>query len=359
MSRVAADRRGFALPAVILLVALLTVLLTSGLSRARTERQIAQASDEMATALTVAQSGLQTYMGTVTSRPADGDSTRINVIGGFANVVVHLVRRPADSTQRSLYLVRSTGIAINPDSGSAPRARRTVAQFAEWEPAYLLRRAAFTAANGIRKNAGSELAWHRISGVDWGSVCSPSEASIPGLRTTDTALVDPDPAVTYQGSPGLIEHGAGQGAAIAAQTGVDWAAALGPALVPDYTTFRNGDWDFPIQRVLGNLTPPVLAGGSGLLIVSGDMTIEGALVFNGVILVGGDIDFDENSSVVVRGLVVSGLNYQLGMSPGRSDIGDGLILDIRFASCYVEQAAARLRGFAPVRNAWLDTWATY
>jgi hypothetical protein len=359
MSGPAADRRGFALPAVILLVALLTVLLTGGLTRARTERQIAQAADEMAAAYAVAQSGLQTYMGTVTTRPADGDSTRINVIGGYANVVIHLVRRPADTTQRSLYLVRSTGVAIDPDSGATPRAKRILAQFAEWEPAHLLRRAAFTAANGVRKNGGSPLAWHRISGVDWSSTCSPSEPSIAGLRTTDTTNLADDPVVNYAGSPGLIQQGPGLGGVIAGETGIDWAAALGPSIMPDYTSFKNGEWGFPIQRVTGDLTPPLLSGTSGLLIVSGDLNIEGVFLFYGVILVGGDIDLGENSSLVVRGLVVSGLNYQLGMTPGRSDIGDGILLDIRFASCYVENAMAPLRGLAPVRNAWLDTWASY
>jgi hypothetical protein len=358
MTRRVADRGGFALPAVILLVALLTVLLTSGLTRARVERQIAQASDDMATAYAVAQSGLQTYMGTVTTIPADGDSTRINVTGGYANVVVHLVRRPADTTVRRLYLVRSTGVAITPDSGAAPRARRTLAQFAEWEPAHILRRAAFTAANGIRKNEGVSP-WHRITGNDLSSACSPTEPAIPGARTTTVTIEDPDPTVSYLGDPGLIEHGGGQSVAIATQTGIDWAAALGPSILPDYASFQNGNWSFPIQRVFGDLSAPLLAGGSGLLIVSGDLTISGAFVFHGVILVGGDIDLGEYSSVFIKGLVVSGLNYQLGDTPGRSDIGDGLILDIAFASCYVEQAMAPLRGLAPVRNAWLDTWASY
>jgi type II secretory pathway pseudopilin PulG len=350
-----ADRRGFALPVVILIVALLTVLLTTGLSRARTERQIAQASDETSEALAVAQSGLQTYLGTVTSRPADNDSIRVNVTGGYANVVVHLVRRPADTTRRSLYLVRSTGVVINPDSGAAPRAQRTIAQFAEWEAGFMLRRAALTAANGIYKRDGAAIL--RIWGTDY-SGCSPSASAIPGLRTTDTTG-SATPTVDYSGAPGLIEHGSSEGPAIAAATAINWAGAMGGDLVPDYTSFQNFNFSYPIQRITGTLNRGLVTGGSGLLVVTGDLNISEFFFFQGIILVGGAIDFDPGSWVVIRGLVVSGLNEQLGINPPRTEYGNGSYLEIQYASCYVELALAPLRGLAPVRNAWLDTWASY
>jgi len=350
------DRRGFALPAVILLVALLTVLLMSGLSRARTERQIAQASDEAAGALAVAQSGLQTYLGTATTRPLDADSTRINVTGGYANVVTHLVRQPADTTQRSLYLVRSTGITINPDSGAAPRAQRTVAQFAEWEAGFMLRRAALTAANGIQVRNGSAII--TFTGNDYAG-CTPAEPPIPGLRTTAVGGA-PNPVPTYVGSPaGLIEEGAAQGATVAAQTAINWAGALGGDLIPDYTTFQNWNFAYPIQRVAGDLTLSSASGGSGLLVVPGDFTIDAFFLFYGIILVGGELDFDGGSWAVIRGLVISGLNEQLGINPQRTEFGDGSYLEIQYASCYIQQALAPLTGLAPVRNAWLDTWASY
>lgn len=351
-----ADRRGFALPVVILIVALLTVLLTTGLSRARTERQIAQASDETSEALTVAQSGLQTYLGTVATRPADGDSVRINVTGGYANVVVHLVRRPADTTQRSLYLVRSTGVVINPDSGAAARAQRTIAQFAEWEAGYILRRGALTAANGVRKRNGSGTM--RIWGHDY-SGCSPTAASIPGMRATSDTMGVPNPVVDYQGAPPVILEGPAAGAAVATQTAINWAGALGGDLTPDYTSFQNFDFSYPIQRVIGDVSRSVASGGSGLLIVSGDLTITGFFFFQGIILVGGAIHFDDDSWVVIRGLVVSGLNEQLGMNPNQNRYGQGDYLEIQYASCYVQLALAPLKGLSPVRNAWLDSWASY
>lgn len=355
MTTVLHDRRGFALPTVILLVALLTVLLTSGLTRARTERQIAEASDETAAALAIAESGLQTYYGTRTTRPPDLDSARINVSGGYANVIAHLVRRPADTTQRSLYLIRSTGVTINPDSGAQPRATRTIAQFAEWEAGYMLRRAALTVINGLRKKGGT--ATLTFNGNDYCGM----QAPIPAVRSTTWETGPPAPVPTYLPSPpGLVAEGASAGPTIAAQTAIDWAGALGGEIIPDYTSFQNGNFTYPIQRITGNLTLTGTQFGSGILIVSGDLDLAGSFFyFQGLVLVGGRIDFDAGFQMI-RGLVVSGLNEQLGMNPQKTEMGgDGKNVYVYYDSCFLEAALARLSGLSPVRNAWLDTWASY
>jgi Tfp pilus assembly protein PilX len=357
MTRVIPSRlrndRGFALPTVILLIALLTILLTSGLSRARTERQIAEATDETATAFTIAQGGLQTYLGTTTSPPPDGDSTRVNETGGYANVVVNLVRNPADTTERLLYLIRSTGVVINPDSGARAQATHTVAQFAEWETGKVLPRAALTAANSIRKRNGTAAL--SFSGNDACGVNAP----IPGVVTT-TLTGPPYPAPTFQGSPGLLEEGASAGPTVAAQTLINWAGALGGDLTPDYTSFRQGDFGYPIVRVAGDLTVSGIKFSSGILVVPGDFDIEGSFFyFEGIILVGGKIEFG-SSFTQVRGLVVSGLNEQLGVNPQRTEIGgDGNNLFLYYDSCKVKTAMQPLTGLAPVRNAWMDNWASY
>jgi hypothetical protein len=249
----AENRRGFALPAVILLVALLTLLLTSGLTRVRTDRQIAHASEETAGALTLAEGGLETYLGTTTTAPADGDSARINLVGGYANVTAHLVRRPADSLLRRLYVIRATGVAINPLEGATPQAVRTVARFAEWQIGYIARRAALTAANGLRQRPGAP-SYLRIYGQD--GACG-TEPTIPGARTTTFITDSGPPLPDFQGAPPLREQGAGAGATIASQTEIDWAATIGGGIVPDYTTFHNGDASYPVQLKSGDL---VLAG---------------------------------------------------------------------------------------------------
>lgn len=358
MTRIVPDDRGFALPAVILLVALLTVLLTSGLTRARTERQLADASDDFAAAMAIAESGLQTYYGTVTAPPSDGDSVRINVTGGYANVIVHLVRRPADTTQPMLYIVRSTGIVINPAVGPIPQSRRTAAQFAEWEYGYLLRRATLTVANGLlHRSRNSDPAHLEVNGTDLCGVSPP----IPGIRgKTLNWGGPPDPDTIIVGSPRLIEGGTSD--SIAAQTRIDWAAAWGGDLIPDYATLQNGSTTYPIQRVAGTLTLTGTTAGSGLLLVQDDLVIQGtSFTFNGIILVGGLIHFwaDYNR---VNGLVVSGLNGSALTSPTRTGSGppdNRRDTYLYYDACRVDSALAAVSGFVPIRNAWFDTWATY
>jgi hypothetical protein len=350
------DRRGFALPVVILVVALLTVLLTSGLARARTERQIAHASDETSEALAVAQSGLQAYFGTVTARPLDGDSVRINMPGGYANVVALLVRQPADTLEETLYLVRSTGFVINPDSGATPRARRTVAQFATWGIARIERLAALTTINGLRHldtpNIEPRL---EVSGIDQCAVQAPTA----GIRTSQMIWAGTDPDTSLVGSPsGIVVQAS---ATIRADSRIDWPGVLGGDLVPDYTTFQNGSATYPIQRVLGSLTVSGVVSSSGLLVVQNDLTTGGtSFSFDGIILVGGRVLFRADSNVV-RGLVVTGLDPA---TPSPSETGGNPSGNERhtfvfYNSCAVQQVLARMAGLSPVRNAWLDTWATY
>jgi hypothetical protein len=340
------DQRGFALPLVILLVALLTVLLTTGLTRARTERQIAHASDETALARTIAQGALQIFLAGMNVRPLDRDSERINYIGGYANVIAHLVRRPADTTERSLYVLRSTGVVINPDSGPRGWATHTVAQFAEWETGHMHRAGALTAIGSIF--AGNPFGSVRISGIDSCSV----EAPIPGARTTGT-IGPRRNDLTLEGNPPLMDSE--NWSTILDSTDVDWASALGGGLTPDYTTFQNGDTTYSIQRISGNLSISSPSSGTGVLVVGGTLTVSSPFTFSGIVLVNGAILFSA-TSVRIEGLVIAGLG---GGGGPKVAVGgtSGQQITITFSSCAVSRALIPLTGLAPVRNAWMDVWA--
>ncbi|MEE8251915.1 MAG: hypothetical protein V3R24_09265, partial [Gemmatimonadales bacterium] len=90
------SERGFALPTVIFLVTFLTVLLATALARARSDHEVADSGQSVVDALAIAESGLQIYLDGQTSRPSDGDSVRINVTGGYTDVVVLVLQNPAD-----------------------------------------------------------------------------------------------------------------------------------------------------------------------------------------------------------------------------------------------------------------------
>lgn len=356
---------GFALPLVLFLVALLTALLAAGLTRVRTERQITEASDAMTMATAVAWNGLQTYVGTLNLdacerpiRPPDGDSVRINVPGGYAEVVARVVRRPPDSLANWLYLVRSTGYAIAPAGGPTPIATHTAVQFAEWQSGLLSLPAAFTAANGLTRTPGGTGQFH---GADESAMAGCQAAPLAALRVPaggTPSLYDYD----LTGNPYVWESGTSAGVVTGAH--LDWGRTLTPgAIVPDYATVQLDDPSYPIQLVSGSAVlgaPGATVTGYGLLIVSGSLWVQGSIVqWYGVILVGGAIHFDALDQRFA-GLVASGLNAQLGTGPGPGTIGGSdNYTDIDYNSLYVRRAMLPLTGFAPVTNARFDNWWTY
>jgi hypothetical protein len=354
-------REGFALPAILLLVALLTALLTAGLTRASTDLQVAVASQAVDEAAVVARSGLATYLGTVVAdgclravRPPDGDSVRVNVAGGYADVVARVVRRPADSLANWLYLVRASGHVIWPSMGATPVANRTVAQFAEWQSGRLALPAAFTAVNGLVRAPGGDGELH---GADEHGTSGCQTGARRSLRVAGTV-----PDLTDFDLTGNATLGGGVPADIVTNAHIDWGAVLTPGrIIPDYTSPQPDDGTYPIQLVTGNATlgaGGALTTGRGLLIVSGDLTVIGSAVqWYGVVLVGGSIAFDA-ADQRFDGLVASGLNAQLGLPTSAGVIG-GDYLDIDFNAMYVYLAMRPLTGFAPIENALVEHWATY
>jgi hypothetical protein len=344
-----------------MLIVLLTALLTAGLARTASDLRIASASQAIDQASVVARSGLQTYLGWVSFdgcgqplRPADGDSVRINVPGGYAEVVARVVRRPADTLANWLYLVRSSGYVIWPEAGTTPMANRTVAQFAEWQSGQLALPAAFTAANGLTRIPGGSGQLH---GAD--------EYTAPGCQTLarrSLRVAGTTPSLADFNLTGGSPDGGGTGAGIVDAARLDWGAILTPGrIVPDFTSPQPDDGSYPIQFVTGDASLGSLGAttfGRGLLIVSGDLRVLGSFVqWYGVVLVGGQILFDA-ADQRFDGLVASGLNRQIGLAPPVGTIG-GDYTDIDYDSRYVRLALHPLTGFAPVANAYLEHWRTY
>lgn len=355
--------RGFALPITIFIITLVTIMLSAILVRVANDRRIAESSGASLDAVAIAHSGLQRYFSHYDSlgmRPADGDSVRFNVAGGYADVVAHLVKRPADPLENHMYVARSMGRVIVPTQGADPQAVRRVAQFAQWQTGNINDvRAAFTAANGVRSVPGGSV---DILGQDQCATPGPDKV---GLRAPNGPLQDPLPGTTILGAtpPPCCPHSQsvwedGNGDAVATETDIDWPSIVAGGFVPDYTSEQLENWDWSSQMITGDLTLRD-TWGSGLLIVTGDLELRGASVdWYGIVLVGGEIQFDAATNSF-RGLVVTGLDELLsGTNPPRGDLG-GATIRIWYDSCHVTDALRSLTGFTPIANAWIDNWATY
>jgi hypothetical protein len=347
------NERGTALPLTILLVTIITLMLTSAFVRAQVDRRMAESAGATVDALAVATSGLHRYMAHYDStqvRPLDGDSLRVNLSGGYADVVAHLVHVPVDSFQSHMYIVRSRGTVIEPTQGQEPQAVRTVAQFASWFQGGITAVAALTSVNETSYVPQTDTDVI-VDGYDG---CG----SVATLGFRGPAISDVPGTVTGEPAPGWMRQD--HWSVVANEAGIDWDAIENGELEPDYTAVIDGDTTYATYILGGAQANLTDITGTGLLIILNKLNTYGArFEWDGVILVGDDFD-PETDTTIVRGLVVTGLDLTIGAGAVESEftVADKNIY-ISYNSCSVAQALARFRGFDPVRNAWVDNWATY
>ncbi len=75
-------------------------------------------------------------------------------------------------------------------------------------------------------------------------------------------------------------------------------------------------------------------------------------------LVGEKLDAKANDSTVIRGMLVAGLRKVSGQNARKTKFRKDPVR-IYYNSCTIKRAMEPLRGLAPLRNAWVDNWASY
>src|SRR5437660_11597990 len=313
------ERRGFAIPIAILVIAVLTIMIAGGFSLVSAERRSVADQKSQISAFRIAEQGLEIYlvardsligagMGCSTPCkhvPGQKDSVVITVSGGFANVSLTMIRPPI-SNQSGLYVIRSKGTETYGAYSGTPQGVRTVAQYVLWEPAPMQVLAGWTALSGLQKNglAGT------IGGID---LCKDSAAVAgvdvpvnPGYTGKVVAVGDPPVDSIAPDSVAIDWNGIVNLGAITPTItipGGSWpTAALTAAFADSTSTY------YPIIRINGDYSLP--SSGKGMLIVTGNLTVNGSVGWKGVLLVGGDITSNGNNGI--QGATVSGLNVKLG-----------------------------------------------
>jgi hypothetical protein len=349
-------RRGFAIPAVLLTLIVMSVMIAAGFSLVNSEMRGVNDQKAQVTAFMLAEQGLQTFivkrdsLGFKGSPPATREGpVRIMMDGGYADVQMDKVRVPT-SLLLGLYAIRSRGVL----NGNPP-AVRTVAQYAEWSPALIDLDATWTAITGIRKTGLLGL----FRGIDQ---CGDS-AALPGLGVV-SGIVQSLPLLNLNlFSDSLRTLGSTISQASDAVK-IDWSGIVnGTSLVPDYTIPANSIPSFadttvyPVIKVDGDLSASsALSGGRGLLIVTGDLK-GNAATFNwkGLVLVGGTIS--GNFSSTIEGGIISSLNVKLGQSVDVNYAEGNKVF--KYSSCAVAKALQSVGSLVPLSNAWVDNWVEY
>jgi hypothetical protein len=166
---------------------------------------------------------------------------------------------------------------------------------------------------------------------------------------------NPDDAPLQIGTPGT-------GGTAKDQVQIDWAGIVaGTQLPPNYTypTWPNATQfaQWPVVKANGDMVLPT--SGKGILIVTGNLTINGAtppFQWEGIVLVGGNMIL--NGNMAIYGAAITGLNIKLGNIVPQQTIANGTKI-IQYDSCNLARALGAIGSLQRVRNGWTDTWSSY
>ena len=355
------ERRGFAIPTALLIIAALTIMIAGGFSLVSAERRSVADQKSQITAFRIAEQGLELFLvrrdSLMAGKPGFShvpglipDTAVIAMTGGVATVTLTRLR-PVRGSQAGLYVARSRGVETVGAYAGTPQGVRTVAQYVLWEPAPMQVLAGWTALSGLQQNGGAGT----LGGID---LCKDS-AAVAGV------VVPVNPGYTGKviavGNP-PIDSVAPDSVAI------DWNGIVNLGLITPTITIPPASWPtaamtaayadststyYPIVRVNGDFALP--SSGRGMLIVTGGLTLNGSVGWLGVILVGNDITSNGNSTI--SGATVSGLNVKLGTYV-KGAVGNGT-KQYNYNSCEVAKATTTMGALVTLRNTWVDNWVEY
>ena len=352
-------QRGFALPAVIFALVIMSVLSVAALQTASDDRLSSRGIREGGLALYAAESGVNWVLNTVadsvaaTLGPGDSADLGWQGLGSGSSYHAVLYRYDMDDGGQELFGLRVDG------RGAVPLGGRRVVSVALTKsgsiPLILNPLAPITPVNGLRKTGSTGL----FTGSDGNACGTGTQPPIAGIAAPDNSVYQDGVLVTgseawLDGAPALSWTGPMRFDALMA-LGIDWAGVL--SLPPDYSLGRRAEWpdsatafggdQWPLIRLTRNITLEGPQSGQGLLVAEADLTISKDFNWNGLIFVGKNFSMADN--VTVSGGVVSGLNFIFGASIGAGRVGSGNVL-IQYDSCYMSRASqtAIAKGLAPV-----------
>jgi type II secretory pathway pseudopilin PulG len=356
--RMSRSREGFALPAAILVVGILSISIAAGFTLVNSERRGVDDQQAQVSAFVLAQHGLETFfvkrdsLGFTSKPPAAVEGpVRIYLPGGYADVQMDLIRPPTGSLA-GLYVIRSRGTQTRGAINGVPAGVRTVAQYAAWEPANMEVLAGWTALTGIKKNGSSGSFLGIDACGDSAAIAGVAVPLVPGFNRPETA-----DSTEYLGE--TVNEAA-------REVEIDWAGILnGSALTPDFVVPPDAIPSFADTTYYptiymsspGTVGSSGLNNGRGLLIVRGNLDTGSGNTFNwkGIVLVGGDLTGNGNNNI--EGAIISALNAKLGETVPINVVNG--TKTYQYNSCEVAKSLMALGALVPLGNTWVDNWVEY
>lgn len=218
--------------------------------------------------------------------------------------------------------------------------------------------AGWTALSGLQKNGNAGT----LGGID---MCGDSAAVAgvvvpmnPGYTGKVVAVGNP-PVDSV--APDSVEI---DWNAIVNNNSITPTIVIPPGAFPPWSAFAADSNYYPIIRI--NYTDySIPNSGRGMIIATGNVSINGNLTWHGVLLVGGNITSNGNNGggtigtdSVMAGATVSGLNVKLGMTVPDPSTANGT-KQYQYDSCEVAKATTTMGSLVTLRNTWVDNWVEY
>jgi len=355
---------GFAL--VLTLVALVgfTVLATGALWMTDGDLRSSEAYSDNRQAFYAADAGMAQFLSTTSGIPP---ASITYDFGDGASALVTAARIHSDSA--AVYHIQSRGSYASPRGDSAFRTLGTLAMIDGFVSAP---GSAFSSPSGFHLNGAAAT----ISGFDAatpGSCSSAGTASTNGVEVPPGGYTQNGGAMVPAGNPdGIHEVDQDQLLQEAADfldaLGIDWQQVAdndGATLPAGRITISETDpWpdydsptmsEYPVTYVDIDRDETFDAGsngGRGVLVVPGNLIMSGSFEWDGIILAGGTIRSNGNTTVL--GAVMSALNLLIDPDAVESfDLGNGT-KTFQFHSCHFQGSVASISGLSRLPGAWYE-----
>src|SRR5438552_779420 len=201
------NRRGFALPLAILIIAVLTAAISASFSSTASEIEANSAARGQNRAFNIAQAGLEQFMvrratsgfcSHCAADPATADSewTQVSLTGGYADVVAVRIR-PVVGSKNALFFIRSRGrdtLVKLSGAGRTTYAEHTVGVYAQWISTTINVKAAWVSLGGLVKD-GTGV-------IDGNDQCGAS-AAVAGVQVNKGDLTIKGGSVQPSGNPAV------------------------------------------------------------------------------------------------------------------------------------------------------------
>lgn len=368
--------RGFALPMAIFTVVAVGLLVAGLHFVSRQESFIGVASANATRAFYVAERGL-------TETIVSWDQSLFSGLAPWSSVT--LVDTLPDGTwsvevtrmSERMYFIDGTGTVLA--QGMFPGATRRIGMVTRLETAPIDPPAALTTQGPIELTGSAAVYGGDVVPPDWGAFCSGLPKNKPGIATNDSSQIVTTGGPVITGFPDILQNPAigdltftqfGELAwgELVAQADLTLAggpiSGIGPVVteagVCDRTASANwgdpgnptgacGGW-FPIIYVSGNARIQVGGMGQGLLLVDGDLEMNGNFTFDGIVIVQGNFNGKGNGNLVYGGLMARNVNMSdLSLVGGST---------LQYSSCAVNRALLENEKLTRVRplpsRSWVD-----